>query len=223
MKLSFLTDTGERIDPDIDRLILAGFAGRSSVEVEAHIEEMAGQGVPRPPFSPMFWPVVPHLITQAANICVYGPDTAPEVEYVLFGWQGSLYVTVGNDQCDIEVERELSSEKSKNLCPKVVATRLWRVDDVMPHWDELRLILSCNGTVMQEDRLAVLLRPETLMEKIAALDGGGENGRMIFSGTIGSHGSYPAAPYAITMRLSDPKFRREIRHDFTVTALSSFS
>jgi hypothetical protein len=223
MKLSFLTDTGERIDPDIDRLILAGFAGRSSVEVEAHIEEMARQGVPRPPFSPMFWPVMPHLVTQAASICVYGPDTSPEVEYVLFAWQSSLYVTVGNDQCDIEVERELSSEKSKNLCQKILASDVWRVDAVLPYWDELRLTLSCNGTVMQDDRLAVLMRPETLMEKIAGVDGGGENGRMVFSGTIGSQGSYPAAPYAVTIRLSDPKRQREIRHDFTVTALSPFS
>ena len=127
---------------------------------------MARQGVPRPPFTPMFWPVLPHLVTQASSICVYGPDTVPEVEYVLFAWKGVLYVTVGNDQCDIEVERKLSGEKSKNLCPKIVATRAWRIDDILPHWDELQLTLSCNNTVMQDDRLSVLLRPEILRRRL---------------------------------------------------------
>lgn len=223
MTLSFLDDADEPVDPVIDRLILAGFAGRSSIEVEAHIEEMARQGVPRPPFAPMFWPVLPHLVTQSSSIWVYGPDTVPEVEYVLFAWKGVPYVTVGNDQCDIEVERKLSGEKSKNLCPKIVATRAWRIDDILPHWDELQLTLSCNNTVMQKDRLSVLLRPETLEEKVAALDNGKREGRMLFSGTIAAYGSYPEAPYQIAMQLSDPYRGREIRHEFTVSALRPFS
>ncbi len=221
MGLSFLVGATESIEPEIDRLLLAGFAGRSSIEVEAHIEEMARQGVPRPPFSPMFWPVVPHLITQGASICVYGLDTTPEVEYVLFTWQGVLYVTVGNDQCDIEVESKLSSEKSKNLCQKVLPMRAWRVDEVLPQWDELQLTLCCNGMVMQQDNLASLIRPEVLLEKVAYLDGGRENGRMIFSGTIATQAAFPAPPYEITMRLADPVRNRDIRHDFNVTALSS--
>ncbi len=40
MKLSFLADAEESVDPVIDRVILAGFAGRSSIEVEAHIEKL---------------------------------------------------------------------------------------------------------------------------------------------------------------------------------------
>lgn len=221
MTLSFLTGAGERIEPVIDRLILAGFAGRSVAEVEAHIEEMARQGVPRPPFSPMLWPVLPHLMTQGNSICVYGPDTTPEVEYVLFAWRDILYVTVGNDQCDIAVERELSSEKSKNLCQKVLPRHAWPVDEVLPHWDELQLTLWCNGKLMQQDYLASLIRPESLMEKVASLDGGQENGRMIFSGTIATRAAFPAPPYEITMRLADPVGNREIRHDLRVTALSS--
>lgn len=219
MKLSFLTDADEPVDPVIDRVILAGFAGRSSVEVEAHIEEMGRQGVSQPLAIPMFWPVLPHLVTQSSSICVYGPDTIPEVEYVLFTWNGCSYVTVGNDQCDIEVERKLSGEKSKNLCPKVVATRAWRIDDLVPHWDELQLKLSCNNVVMQDDRVSTLLRPEILEEKVAALDGEKKNSRMIFSDTIATLGSYPEMPYQITMQLSDPRRMLEIRHQFTVTAL----
>ncbi|CAN5182926.1 hypothetical protein BH10PSE7_BH10PSE7_12020 [soil metagenome] len=222
MTLSFIVDN-ERIEPHIDRLVLAGFAGRSSAEVAAHIKEMARQGVPPPRVTPLFWPVVPHLLTQGDAIAVYGPDTTPEVEFVLFTWRGVRYVTVGNDQCDIAVERDLSAEKSKNLCQKVLAREAWRVDDVLPHWDALELTLACNGTVMQHDRLAALLRPETLHDKVAAIDGSQSNGRMIFSGTIATRGTYPPKSYGITMRLTDPARAREIRHDFTVTALAPFS
>lgn len=222
MALSFQIGEAEHIEPRINRLVLSGFAGRSTKEVEAHIEEMARQGVPRPASFPMFWPVLPHLLTQADSIAVYGPDTTPEVEYVLFSWQGVAYVTLGNDQCDVEVEAKLSSEKSKNLCQKIVAREAWRVSDVLAHWDEIGLSMSCNGTLMQQDRLSALIRPETLRDKVAAVDGSGDDGRMIFSGTIATQSSLPAPPYEVSMRLTDERLRREIRHDFRVTALTPF-
>jgi hypothetical protein len=220
MALTFGTGGASPVEATIDRLILAGFAGRSADEVEAHIAEMALQGVPRPKRFPMFWPVLPHLLTQDDSIQVYGPDTAPEVEYVLFGWQGVPYVTLGNDQCDIEVEARLSAEKSKNLCPKIVAREAWPVADVLAHWDELQLTLSVNGTLLQQDRLAALIRPEALRDKVAAVDGPRDEGRMIFSGTVAMRDRLPPLPYDVTMRLIDERLGREIRHDFRVTALA---
>ena len=222
MVLSFRIGKTERIEPRINRLILTGFAGRSTKEVEVHIDEMARQGVPRPPSFPMFWPVLPHLLTQDESIAVYGRDTTPEVEYVLFGWQGIAYVTLGNDQCDIEVEAKLSSEKSKNLCQKVIAREAWRLSEVLAHWDEMQLALSCNGMLMQQDRLSALIHPEILRDKVAAIDPCGDNGRMIFSGTITMQAPLPAPPYEVSMQLTDARLNREIRHDFQVTALMPF-
>jgi hypothetical protein len=223
MALSFVTGAEGRIEPEIGRLILAGFAGRSTKDVEAHIEEMARQGVPRPPHIPMLWPVLPHLLTQDHGISVYGTDTTPEVEYVLFSWQGVNYGTLGNDQCDIEVEARLSAEKSKNLCQKIVAHETWGLTDVLAHWDELQLTLSCAGTIIQQDRLSVLIRPEVLAGKVAAIDGEGDDGRMIFSGTVATRAPLPQLPYDVTMRLTDERLGREIRHDFRVSALLPLS
>ena len=223
MALSFLAGSHGRIEPKISRLILTGFAGRSTADVEAHIEEMARQGVPRPAYFPMFWPVLPHLITQGDAISVYGLDTTPEVEYVLFTWQGVLFVTLGNDQCDVDVEARLSAEKSKNLCQKVVARQAWPIAEVLRHWDELQLTLSCDGTVLQQDRLAALIQPEALCDKVSAVDGHVNDGRMIFSGTIATRGELPKPPYGVTMRLADLHLGREIRHDFRVTALMPLS
>lgn len=223
MRLIFETPGGGRINPEIDRLILSGFAGRHTPDVEHHIEEMAQQGVPRPARIPMFWPVLPHLLTQGQEVAVYGGETTPEVEYVLFDWKGTLYVTLGNDQCDIEVEAKLSGEKSKNLCPKTVAKIAWPLAEVLPHWDALELMLSCRGELLQRDKLAALIRPEILLEKIAAVDGPQSAGRMIFSGTIASIGQLPPPPYELSMRLRDPVLGREIAHEFNVTALLPLS
>lgn len=219
MILSFGTSRGERIAPEINRLILTGFAGRSTKDVEHHIEEMARQGVPRPPRIPMFWPVLPHLLTQGTEVAVYGQETTPEVEFVLFTWRRDIYVTLGNDQCDIEIEARGLSEKSKNLCQKTVARQAWPVADVLPHWDELELTLTCNGTLQQQDRLSALIRPHTLLEKVSAADGRQNEGRMIFSGTIASQGQLPPPPYDVAMSLRDPVRGQEIAHTFRITTL----
>jgi len=220
MNLSFETPGGERITLVIERLLLSGFAGRSTEDVEHHIAEMARQGVPRPPQIPMFWPVLPHLLTQGDEVAVYGHETTPEVEYVLFTWRNELYVTLGNDQCDIEVEAHGWSERSKNLCQKTVARQAWRVADELAHWDELELTLTCNGELLQQDRLSALIRPETLLEKVSAADGPQNDGRMIFSGTIATQGRRPKPPYDVAMRLRDPVRGREIARGFRVTALT---
>lgn len=222
MILNFSTPDRGEISPVITRLILSGFAGRNTAEVEHHIAEMARQGVPRPARVPTFWPVLPHLLSQGGDVAVYGGETTPEVEYVLFTWGGTTYVTLGNDQCDIEVEAKLSAEKSKNLCPKTVAATAWPVNDVLAHWDQLELSITCNGVALQQDRLAALIRPETLLEKVAAIDGSSREGCMVFSGTIGTIGQLPPPPYDVAMRLYDPVLGREISHGFRVTALRSF-
>jgi hypothetical protein len=75
---------------------------------------------------------------------------------------------------------------------------------------------------MQQDYLAALIRPEQLRDKLAAVDGPNDDGRMIFSGTIASHGNLPAPPYDVTMRLTDSRRRREIYRKFQVSALLPF-
>ncbi len=221
MTLSFETPDGQRITPVIERLILSGFAGRSTEDVEHHIAEMARQGVPRPPQIPMFWPVLPHLLTQGHEVSVYGDETTPEVEYVLFTWRNDLYVTLGNDQCDIAVEAHGWSERSKNLCQKTLARHAWPVTDVLPHWDELELTLSCNGELLQKDMLSALIEPRTLLEKVSAADGLQNGGRMVFSGTIATKGQLPKPPYDVAMLIRDPVRDREIAHAFRVTALTA--
>ena len=218
--LSFACGPGASLEPIIRDLVFVGFGGRDQRAVEAHVAEMARAGIEAPSHTPCLYPVAPHLLTQAPRMTVYGHDTVPEVEFALFTWRGRDYVTVGNDQSDIEVERLLSAEKAKNLCPKAVAGEAWALSDCIDAWDRLRLRLTCNGTIMQEDGVDGLMRPEALLDLVASATKRPAEGRMIFSGTIASPGTFPPGPHDIDIRLEDPVGGRMIRHVFRVEMLS---
>ncbi len=219
--LSFICGPGASLEPAIRELVFVGFGGRDQRAVEAHIAEMAGAGIKAPSHTPCLYPVAPHLLTQASRMMVYGHDTVPEVEFALFTWEGRDYVTVGNDQSDIEVERLLSAEKAKNICPKAVAREAWALSDCIEAWDRLRLRLICNGTIMQEDGVDSLMRPKSLLDLVASATQRPAEGRMIFSGTIASPGVYPPGPLDIDIRLEDPTDGCMIRHAFRNEMLSA--
>ena len=130
--ISFHHDNG-RVDVAVSELILIGFGGRDPVHVRAHIAEMAKLEVKPPPNTPCFYPVKPAILTQCDEITVYGDHTVSEVEFVLFASGGQQFVTVGNDQFDLEVERMISAEKSKNLCMKSLAKEAWSISGVLDH------------------------------------------------------------------------------------------
>ena len=124
---------GQVLRPRIDSLIFAS---------AAHRDRMGGR-------MPDLYPVIPALLSQSASLMVFGDRTVPEVEFVLFGWNGRPYVTVGNDQSDLAIERSIGTPYGKNVCGKLVAEEAWGLADVAGHWDQLRLRLTCNATVAQ--------------------------------------------------------------------------
>ena len=207
------------VDLAIDELFLVGYGGRNAAQVEAHIAELALLGMKRPHSTPCLYPVNPALLTQREEISVYGEDTVPEVEFVLFDLGGRKFVSVGNDQSDLEVERVLSAEKSKNLCMKSVAREVWALDEVADHWDDLRLQLLCRGKALQDGPVSELARPQTLFDIVTRDVGVNLGGRAIFSGTIPMAATVPPAPYDLQIRLTDPKRGKTIRHEFSVRRL----
>ena len=61
-----------------------------------------------------------------------------EVEFVLIGWQGRIFVGCGSDHTDRKVEA-YSVTVSKQMCDKPVASVLWELEDVIAHWDKMIL------------------------------------------------------------------------------------
>jgi hypothetical protein len=218
--LEFKTPCGEQISLAIRQVLLAGYAGRQRADVEMHATEMRRLGVPVPADLPVFYRAMPCLLTQAGTVDVVGTDTRPEVEFVLFSWNGRRYVTVGNDQFDLAAERHGWAERSKNLCQKIVADTAWPLADVIDHWDKLVLELSDSGGLLQCGPLEMLLEPDKLIE-LARCGGDFDAGAsLLFSGTIPLLRNIDPAARAYSIRLHDPVLKREIASTFFLSDIT---
>ena len=204
----------------IDHVALAAWAGRDTAAVEAHIQELADLGVPRPTRTPVFYRVAASLLTPGDTIQVLGPDTSGEVEFLLVKSHDGLWVGLGSDHTDRAVERT-SVALSKQLCAKVVASTMWRYEDVAPHWDTLVLRSWAHRgyerLLYQEATLAALLPPERLIDLYDEWSVA-DDGMMLFSGTIATRTAVGPAD-AFEMELEDRVLGRTLHHRYHIVTL----
>lgn len=168
--MQFTTPSGTlEITPD--HLIVAGWTGRNAGAVQHHIEELRVLGVAPPSRTPLFYQVSASLLTQADRIQVLGAATSGEAEPLLVKHQGALWLGLGSDHTDRDLETT-SVAASKQACPKVCAAALWPLGQVQAHLDELRLRSWIRGNgdwvPYQEGTLAQILPLDRLA---ASLDG----------------------------------------------------
>lgn len=205
----------------IHHLVLAGWAGRDQAAVEAHIRELEAMGTPRPSRTPVFYRVASSLLTTGDVIEVVGNETSGEVEFVLVMRNDGLWVGLGSDHTDRGLERT-NVALSKQLCAKVVAPELWRLDELASHWDRviLRSWAHRGGSreLYQQGTFAALLPVDRLMGLCESADAPLDIGSALFSGTIATvHEIAPADEFE--MEMEDPVLGRTLRHRYCVTTL----
>ncbi len=199
--------TKRPLDPaSIRSLTIAGWTGRNREAVEKHIRELEALGVPRPASTPIFYRVSASLLTCADSIEVMGGASSGEVEPVIFGVDGELWVGVGSDHTDRKAET-IGVTLSKQLCAKPVGRMVWRYRDVADRWDtlELRSWITVDGErrLYQEGALVNMRPPLELIR----MDRGAEtlpDGAAMFCGTLAVHGGITASAL-FEMELRDPK------------------
>src|SRR3546814_21025368 len=99
-------------------------------------------------------------------------------------------VTVGSDHTDRKVETQ-SVVLSKNLCPKPVARTAWPLTQVLPHWDRLVLMATCDGETPQEGALSAILKPQDIQAFVDSHDGDAAEGPRIFNRTVPTNRTPP--------------------------------
>jgi len=205
----------------VEHLVIAGWTGRDRAAMEAHIEELAALGVPRPPATPMFYRVAASLLTTADAIQVSGRATSGEVEPVVVADEDGPWVTVGSDHTDREAETH-GITMAKQLCAKPIAPVLWRLGDVADHWDAL--VVRAHATVegvrrlYQEGPVSVIRTPADL---IARYTGGHPTlpaGTAMFCGTMAVPGGIAPAD-VFEIEIDDPVLERTIRHAYRIEPL----
>jgi hypothetical protein len=204
----------------VDRLVIAGWTGRDPVARDKHIAELEAIGIARPASTPIYYRAAARRLTTADSIEVCGTNSSGEVEFVLIGWQGRVFVGLGSDHTDRKVET-YSVTVSKQMCDKPVAPELWELEDIIGHWD--RMILRAYAWIggarvlYQEGTLDAMLSAKQL---IAGCFGekGLPDGCAMFGGTFAAKGGIrPASRFEV--ELEDPVLKRSIRHAYDVIEL----
>jgi hypothetical protein len=203
----------------IDRAVMAGWTGRDPVARDKHIAELEAIGIARPASTPIYYRVAARRLTMADSIEVSGGDTSGEVEFVLIGWEGRIFVGVGSDHTDRKVE-SYSVTVSKQMCDKPMASVLWELEEVAGHWDRmiLRAFAWIGGArvLYQEGTLDAMLPVDEL---IRGFGGAGlPDGCAMFGGTFAAKGGIrPASRFEF--ELEDPVLKRRIGHGYDVIEL----
>lgn len=218
-RVEFTLPEGDKIRLELRRVIAAGYTGRDQALVQAHIDELAEQGIAPPANVPVLFPVMPTLVTTADEIAVLGATSTPEIEVALFRAGGIDYVAVASDHTDREAEQR-SITLAKNLCPKPVSPAAWPVAPLLDHWDELELGLVCDGVDIQRGTLGMVMAHADLLAFAARHDGAEHEGRLLLSGTVPTLAEPPRDQARFEMTLTDPVLGRRLEHAYTVMPMS---
>jgi hypothetical protein len=203
----------------INRLVIAGWTGRDRAALEHHIVELERLGVKRPASTPIFYRAAAARVTTGNSIEVSGDASSGEVEFTILKSDGRLWIGVGSDHTDRQVET-YNVTVSKQMCDKPIAGEFWAFEDVAGHWDKLMLrsyIREQDERVLyQEGSVAAMLAPESLLH----LWNGGtlEEGTLMFCGTLGAKGGIRPAP-RFEFELEDPVLGRKLSAGYSVISL----
>lgn len=167
-------------------LFAAGYTGRSNAAVNEHIGELQAFGVPPPENVPCLW-ALPNWLLARGNQRLQVPTatSSGEAEPVIIRVDGSLYVTVGSDHTDRNLERS-SVALSKLVCPKVISSEMWPIEDVEEIWDTLHISAYTgeSHTRYQDNILEYLLPPLEVLKLIDGRISSGAFPFVLFLGTI---------------------------------------
>jgi Protein of unknown function (DUF2848) len=204
----------------IDQAVIAGWTGRDPVARDKHIAELEAIGIARPASTPIYYRVSARRLTTEDSIEVCGNESSGEVEFVLIGWQGRIFVGLGSDHTDRRVET-YSVTVSKQMCDKPIASVLWELEDVIDHWDRMMLRayawIKGKRELYQQGTLDAMLSVSELIAR--GFDGGKfPDGCAMFGGTFAAIGGIRPAD-RFEYELEDPVLKRTIRHGYDVVTM----
>jgi hypothetical protein len=166
------------------RVVLAGYTGRDRASVQKHIDELRAHGIPAPERIPEAYSGLPDGIQVDGLLPAGAGWSSGEVEYVLLTTERGVYVGVGSDHTDRELERT-AMVPAKQAFPKILGARVWPLEDLATDWDALvlRSWITHDGKrrPYQEGSIALIMAPADLLA-FAGRDA--SPGLVVYSGTV---------------------------------------
>ena len=215
----------EDLTIDVKGGVLCGYTGRDQDAVRMHIEELEREGVAPPPSVPMYFPKKAEGIQIDSDIIADRAETAGEVEFVIFPTGDALYVGLGSDHTDRELER-LDIWKSKQICPAIVGKTLWDYNEVKNHWDDIELrswaVTGKDKVLYQEGSISNIMKPEELLSRVDEQISCGLEGISIYSGTLPLKTEKFVYADRFEAEMFDPVLNRRIFLSYEVSTLDWF-
>lgn len=177
----------ENLELEYQNLFAIGYAGRNMEKTMEHIRELERDlGVPPPKKIPTIFQCSNNTLTQEEEIHFVGPKTCGEVEYVILLKENRIFIGLGSDHTDRELE-SVSVLKAKQICAKPICREIWDYEDLKDHWDEieLRSYQTINGSevLYQDGKLGDILPVEAILKELNDRIGDIGNS-VVFSGTV---------------------------------------
>lgn len=212
----------------------ARFSSRDVEGMRKTLDEMLARGESGTKTNPSIFRIARYLLTQSDEFEVQGSLTGGEAEIVAIRDGGEVFITVGSDQCDRELD-PLFQDKPKQMCPHPVAAVAWPYSEVRDHWDRLqihsRVEMAGYVVTMQESPASELVDLEYLlaMDSVQSMP----DPMILYCGavptlaaafdTVEKH-NLPATMTsgvgeAFLARLSDPVLGRSIEHRYRAVPL----
>ena len=98
-----------------------------------------------------------------------GAASSGEAEVVVYALADGLWLGLGSDHTDRKAEA-IGVTLSKQMCGKPVGPRLWRFEEIAPHWDRLvlRSFVTRGGRrrLYQEGPVTTMRPPEELIRLV---------------------------------------------------------
>lgn len=210
------------INMNYDELLVIGYAGRDMEKTMEHIKELEEElGVAPPKKIPTIFQCSNLLLTQDEDLEFVGNMTSGEVEYVIVLIDGKVYIGIGSDHTDRDLE-SVSVLKSKQVCAKPIGLDIWDYEDVKDHWDDIKLnsIQTIDGedVAYQAGSLADILVPEKILEELYNRVGDIKNS-IIFSGTVPLADGFKYGQY-FKGEMVDHKLNRKLTLNYKVIEIS---
>ncbi len=140
MKFNVITKEGTRCEEmELKNLLVVGFAGKDIEKTMEHIHELEAEGIKCPRKVPVLYQCEKQILTDKNEIEVIGNKTSGEVEYLILIKDGKIYIGVGSDHTDREMEA-VSIHKSKQVCLKPYAQDFWDYEEIKDHFDDIKLV-----------------------------------------------------------------------------------
>lgn len=196
---------------------VVGYSGSNKEKTMEHIRELEEElGVAPPPHIPTLFEVSRELLTQDKDLFFVGDKTSGECEYVILKIEGKLYIGLGSDHSDRELEAD-SVPKAKQICLKPISKEIWIYDEIKEHFKEIELNSKSDSKDYQKGTLADIMSVEEIVEvleeRILDIDN-----CIIFSGTVPLVNGYEYGDN-FYLELVDNTLNRKISFDYDITVI----